>query len=235
MKEFIFDEENNEMKSDDVVVENSTTVDDAFAKAEKAKANEQLRGQYAFLGKWIWYLFILIVPSIVAGILSAFNESPMALLVGDILDVACDVAYIVILIILGKADDNYKKAGYFQILSVVVSLIGTIVWAGVEMPLWYSAIQLVAGLVGVYGMYLEFKAHSEVVAPLDATMSEQWSKLFKLFAIATIGSLCSALLILIPVLGLLCLLGFLIMLIVVSIMKIIYLYRTSKIFKDASF
>ena len=65
MKEMIFDEENNEIKNDNVV---ENDIDDAFAKAEEEKKSAEDKQGYAFLGKWIWYLFILIIPSIAAGL-----------------------------------------------------------------------------------------------------------------------------------------------------------------------
>ena len=229
MKEMIFDEENNEIKNNNVV---ENDVDDAFAKAEdEEEVSEEDKQGYAFLGKWIWYLFILIIPSIAAAIFSAIPEAPIINFIGKCLDIACDVAYVVILIIMGTYSVNYKKAGYFQILAIATTIISAIVWGTEEVPLWYNAIELVAGVLGIYGMYLEFKTHAEAIAPIDIVLSDKWNKLFKLFAIATIGTLCSVFLLLIPVLGVLCLLGFVVLLVVVTIMKIIYLYSSAKEFQ----
>ena len=229
-----FDEENNELNSSEPVENAEPTVEDALAKQEQAKATEALKAGYAFLGKWLWYYFILIVPSIIAGIFGAITSVPALVLVGNIISIAVSAATIIILVILGQYDKNYKTAGLLQIPLFVVGLIETIAF-GTDVPLWYSGISLVAAIVGLYGTYLEFKTHAYVTASVDPMLSANWMKLWKWMMICMIVSICSVFLLLIPVIGILIMVAGLIGLVVCSIIKLIYLYRTAKLFQALAF
>ena len=229
-----FDEENNEVKPDDTVENAAPTEEDILAKQEKEKATEALKAGYAFLGKWIWYYFILIVPSIIAGIFQAVSSVPALVLVGNIMEIAVSVATIVILVILGQYDKNYKTAGLLQIPLIAVNLIQAIVF-GTDVPLWYSGISLVVSLIGLYGTYLEFKTHAYVTATVDPMLSANWMKLWKWMMICMIVSICSVFLLLIPIIGILVMVAGLIGLVVCSIIKLIYLYRTAKLFQALAF
>ena len=229
-----FDEENNELNSSEPVENAEPTVEDTLSKQEQVKATEALKAGYAFLGKWLWYYFILIVPSIIAGIFGAITSVPVLVLVGNIISIAVSAATIVILVILGQYDKNYKTAGLLQIPVFVVGLIETIAF-GTEVPLWYSGISLVAAIVGLYGTYLEFKTHAYVTATVDPMLSANWMKLWKWMMICMIVSICSVFLLLIPVIGILIMVAGLIGLVVCSIIKLIYLYRTAKLFQALAF
>ena len=229
-----FDEENNELNSSEPVENAEPTVEDTLAKQEQVKATEALKAGYAFLGKWLWYYFILIVPSIIAGIFGAITSVPVLVIVGNIISIAVSAATIVILVILGQYDKNYKTAGLLQIPVFVVGLIETIAF-GTEVPLWYSGISLVAAIVGLYGTYLEFKTHAYVTASVDPMLSANWMKLWKWMMICMIVSICSVFLLLIPVIGVLIMVAGLIGLVVCSIIKLIYLYRTAKLFQALAF
>ena len=229
-----FDEENNEVKPNDAVENAAPTEEDILAKQEKEKATQALKAGYGFLGKWLWYYFILIVPSIIAGIFGAITSVPALVLVGNIISLAVSVATIVILVILGQYDKNYKTAGLLQIPVFVASLIETIAFS-TEVPLWYSGISLVAALVGLYGTYLEFKTHAYVTATVDPMLSANWMKLWKWMMICMIVSICSVFLLLIPIIGILIMVAGLIGLVVCSIIKLVYLYRTAKLFQALAF
>ena len=229
-----FDEENNEFGSNEPVENAAPAEEDIAAKQEKERATQALKAGYAFLGKWLWYYFILIVPSIIAGVLQAITSAPALVLVGNIISIAVSVATIAILVILGKYDKNYKTAGLLQIPVFVTNLIQTIAF-GAEVPLWYSGIDLVAALIGLYGTYLEFKTHAYVTATVDPMLSANWMKLWKWMVICMIVSICSVFLLLIPIIGILIMVAGLIGLIVCSIIKLIYLYRTAKLFQALAF
>ena len=232
-----FDEENNQFGGAAEANE-SPKADAAFdenlnrAEAERKQA---LKSGYGFLGKWLWYYFILIIPSIIAGVFGAFTEVPIMTLIGNIISIAVSVVTILILYKLGDYDPNYRKAGLLQIPVFVVDLIGIIAFANAEVPLWFSGIQLIPALIGLYGTYIEFKTHAAVTAPVDPTLSENWTKLWKWTVICMVVTICSVFLLLIPVIGLLLMIFGAIGLVVCSIIKLVYLYRTAKLFQALSF
>ena len=229
-----FDEENNELNSSEPVENAEPTVEETLAKQEQERATESLKAGYAFLGKWIWLYFILIVPSIISGVFGAITSAPVLVLIGNIISIAVSVASIVILVILGQYDKNYKTAGLLQIPVFVTSLIQTIAFT-TDVPIWYSLIDLVAALVGLYGTYLEFKTHAYVTSTVDPMLSANWMKLWKWMVICMVVTICSVFLLLIPIIGILVMVAGAIGLVVCTIIKLIYLYRTAKLFQALAF
>lgn len=226
-----FEENNNQFDTNDQAF---STENEELKRQEEAKKAEQ-KDSYAFLGKWLWYYFILIIPSIVAAVFGAFTDNPIMVLAGSIMDIAVSVLTILILVKLGSQNAKYGKAGLLQIPLIITNLIKVFAFVATEteVPLWYTGgIEFVAALVGLYGTYLEFKAHEEVTSFVDPTLSETWAKLWKWTVICMVVTICSAFLILIPVLGLLIMIAGVIGLVVVSILKLIYLYRTAKLFQS---
>ena len=230
------DEENNGLNPNDVVENTAPTEEDIFAQQEKARAIEALKAGYAFLGKWLWYYFLLIIPNIVSSFFMMFSEIPICVTIGNIISIAASIANIFILIKLGEYDKNYKLSILFQIPLLVVAVIGTFVFINeTEIPLWFAGIELGMVLIATYGIYLEFRTHSFVTATVDPILSDQWKKLWKIMIAAMIVTYSSAFLALIPFLGdFIFFVGY-IAFIVVSVLKLNYLHKTAKLFQALSF
>lgn len=228
------EEENNEVNSSEPVENNGSTEEEILEKQKRERAAQALKAKYAFLGKWLWYYFLLIIPRILAAIFKMFDV-PSLVLIGDILSMVASVAAIVILYILGDYDKNYRTSGLLRIAAFVIDLIGVIAFYGTGTPLWYAGIVLAAGLVGLYGIYLEFKTHAFVTSTVDPTLSANWTKLWTMYVIFMVAYLCSAFFALIPVLGIIIVIAAAVGIIVCSILELIYLYRTAKLFQALSF
>ena len=87
--------------------------------------------------------------------------------------------------------------------------------------------------VSLYSTYQEYQAHAEVLDGLDDELAENWRKLWKWevgFLIGIVG--CLLLVIISAVLGLMALIVVVIGLVVVSILKLVYLYRMAKFFRE---
>ena len=228
------EEENNEVNSSEPVENNGPTEEEILEKQKRERAAQALKAKYAFLGKWLWYYFLLIIPNVLAAIFKVFDV-PSLVLIGDILSMAVSVATIVILYVLGDYDKNYRTSGLLRIAAFVIDLIGVIAFYGVDTPLWYYGIVLAAGLVSLYGMYLEFKTHAFVTSTVDPMLSANWTKLWKMYVIFMVAYLCSAFFALIPILGIIIVIAAAIGIIVCYILELIYLYRTAKLFQALSF
>ena len=188
------------------------------------------------LGKWLWILFWLIIPGSIASLITNENIAgtvPSVFLTGQVLSAICSFAYGLILIRLASEEERYRTAGICALVGGGVSVLIACVSGGPEVPTWTLLISIPATIVSVVGMYHEFMAHSVVLTGLDNVLSEKWSSLWKWYVgiyCAMIGSLL--LMVIIPVLGLLVMLAAAIGLIVVSILKLLYLYRTAKLFRE---
>ena len=188
------------------------------------------------LGKWLWILFWLIIPSSIASLMTNENIAgaiPSVFVPGQILSAICSFVYGFILIRLTSEEERYRTAGICALVSGAVSVLIACISGGPEVPTWTLLISIPAAIVAFVGEYNEFTAHSIVLTGLDNELSEKWSSLWKWY-IGMYGAMLGSLLIIviIPILGLLVTLAAAIGLIVVSILKLVYLYRTAKLFRE---
>lgn len=206
------------------------------AKTESNKIKKETLAERAlFLGKWLWILFWLVVPATIAGIMKNENimkVAPGVYLAGQILNAACSVVYGAILLKLSSAESNYRTAGILTLITAGVSILSTVLFGASEEPSWAQLIIVPAAVVGLFREYFEYKAHSCVLMGTDNDLSERWTKLWKWFIYCTIGIIGGAVLILFaPLIGAVLLIVALVGWAIVSIVKLVYLYRTAKMFR----
>lgn len=188
------------------------------------------------LGKWLWVLFWLIVPSTIAGLMtqdSVIEFAPALYISGQILNAIVSVAYGLILMKLASEEDRYRTAGICALVAGGVSVLLAFITGTAATPTWTLLFSIPAAIVSLVGEYNEYMAHSTVLTGVDDALSEKWEKLWKWY----IGLFCAMfssllVMIIIPLLGALVILVAAIGVIVVSILKLVYLYRTAKIFRD---
>lgn len=202
----------------------------------KAESNQaQLAGitvRAQTLGKWLWILFWLIIPSTVSSIMTLEEMQtavPAVYMAGLLLSVACSVAHSLILLKIALEEDGYRTAGICNLFTAGVQLL-MIFFAETG---WVNILSVPAIIVGLVARYQEYKAHSAVLRDVDDALSAKWLKLWKWTIGLYAGILGSVLVtLLVPVLGAVLLLGILIGIIVVSILYLVYLYRTAEKFRE---
>lgn len=188
------------------------------------------------LGKWLWIIFWLIVPSTIGSIMA--NETtatilPGLFMPGQIINAICSLTYGAILMKLSSEEDRYRTAGVCLLIAGGVSAVVAIISGIGEEPAWTLFFTIPAAVVGLVGEYNEFIAHSAVLSGVDNELSEKWETLWKWYIGLFLGMFgCILLMLLIPILGALALIAAAIGLVVVSILKLVYLYRTAKIFRE---
>lgn len=189
----------------------------------------------AFLGKWLWILFWLVIPGAlgsfmtVEGIVKLF---PAFDLPGQVINILCSAAYGLILLNLTSAHDNYRISGICCLVTTAVSAVVLGVTGGSDAS-WALILTIPAAIVGLVGEYHEYIAHAGVLRDVDAILSQDWRKLWKWYIrmmAAIIGSVIVMLIV--PPLGFVGVLVSAIGIVVVSIMKLVYLYRTAKVFRQ---
>lgn len=215
-----------------------------FPEYRRRRQNAQLQKQEAlsqrvpFLGKWLWLLFWLIIPTSIASLIS--NDTfgrlyPELYFFGKILSILCAVAYGLILLKLGQEEEEYRSAGGYTLFSGACSLILGLIPATLEY-IWLSLILTVpAIIVELIAESHEYSAHSTALAELDRELSEKWLVLKKWFIGTYLGVFGGLILMMMFAgLGSLIMLASSIGLLVVSIIKLIYLYRTARLFRNYS-
>lgn len=189
------------------------------------------------LGKWLWLLFWIIVPSTIGSILSNDTVAaylPGLSLPGQILNGVCSLAYGLILLKAASEEDRYRTAGICVLIAGgVITLVAIL--SGGNAPTWTLLVTIPAAIAALMGEYNEYMGHSAVLAGVDNELAEKWKLLWKWYIGFFFGLFgCLLLLVIIPALGLLGLLAAAVGVLVVSVLKLIYLYRTAKCFREYS-
>lgn len=188
------------------------------------------------LGKWLWIIFWLIIPSTVGGLMA--NEStakilPGLFMPGQIINAICSLTYGAILLKLGSEEDRYRIAGICALIAGGVSAVVVMITGTGEEATWTLLLTLPAAGVAMVGEYNEYMGHSAVLSGVDNELSEKWEVLWKWYIGLFLGMFgCIIVMLIIPILGALAILGCAIGTVVVSILKLIYLYRTAKNFRE---
>lgn len=199
----------------------------------EAEARAETARRVPILGKWLWILFWMVIPSTIAGVLdndTMMNYMPKLYSAGRYLTVACGIVYGIILLKLSENRDDYFSAGIYTMVAAVLGFVTGLFPGGAG---WTLLISIPTAIVGLLGEYHEFSAHSDAVSALERELSENWLKLWKWtigLYIAMIGSLLVILIA--PILGLLITIAAAVGTVVISIVKLVYLYRSAKIFRD---
>lgn len=186
------------------------------------------------LGKWLWLLFWLFIPSEIASLM--INDNVLAAVPalrtpGEILSILCGVAYGLILLKLTEQAKGYRLAGICSLVSAAFSLVMLATGLGEGTALWWL-LSLPVVVVELFGVYQEFNAHADVLAGMDDALSGKWRKLWKWHIGLLLGMTASLVLTaMMGMLGLLIMLVAVIGIIVVAILKLVYLYRTAKLFR----
>ena len=210
----------------------------------KRKIEEEVRQKKAaakktlILGKWIWILFWLIVPTIVTWIMGTemiMGDYPGFYLIGLILFQVCFIAYGLILLKISSEEDGYRTAGICIIVYGFIKGLLLFIFKIEVLPKWTLVITIPAGIIALIGEYYEYRAHSDVLVGIDNNLSEKWTILKKWYVGGILAFCCSFILMMIaPLLGLIALWGGAIVYLVVKIIKLVYLYRTAKMFRKYS-
>ena len=202
---------------------------------EKEK-RERMSEKSGVLGQWLWLLFWLVIPGVIAGIMmdeNVVNLAPWLYFPGLILDIVTHSAYGLILIKISSEDSRYRTAGICRFVNAGINLIMTVVSMRYGEATWLVSISLLAVVASMAGEYSEYYAHSDVVGDTDPELSDKWIGLWKWYFRTFVRLLCSIVIVLMnQVLGLLVALAALIGTISVSIMKLVYLYRSARLFRD---
>lgn len=226
-------EERYDEKNQDTGVDNAQMPD--ILKDGNILARESEKKEHAeVLGKWLWILFWLIIPSAIAGILSnenLFGKESGVYLFGIVLSMVVGILYGVILIPMKSVEEKYRMAGIFSILAAVLAMALEVIQ--VENPLMVLVIGLPTLILGLVAKYYEFHSHAAVLRDFDLEFSQKWLTLWKWYCVVIVGMIASALVVLISfLLAAILILAFTFGTIVIAIVQLVYLYKMAKLFRQ---
>lgn len=187
------------------------------------------------LAKWLWLLFWLVIPSVFSNILTMDTVAgafPTAGVVGNVLAFLISLAYGVLLWQLREAAGRYRTAALCYLAGGIIS--GVLLLPAIPEGNWlWWLLSLPVMVLELCAAYQEFYAHAEVLEELDPELAGKWRLLWKWWIGLLLGLFgCIFLALISAILGLLAILADAIGLLVVGIVKLVYLYRTAKRFRE---
>lgn len=189
------------------------------------------------LAKWTNILFWLIIVSTVAKFLTSENVTnavPVLAFTGQILNIAATAAYGVVLMKIASESMHYRNSAICCFITAVISVAVIPISADTESFIAISVV-IVSVVINMIGEYYEFMGHADVLRDVDRTLSDKWFKLWKWYVGTFFGMIGGTVLaVIIPLIGMIIVLASTIGTFVVSIVKIVYIYKMSKVFEKYS-
>ena len=221
----------NYYENGNIEMENGAGSDYARWQTARAVAwQEMMERKAAFFGKWMWILFLMIIPNAIHAIMTldfVIEMFPQMDSLGRLFGLGCSIAGGFILIKMSEKESQYQIAGIFMIITNVIN---TMIELFEVSDGWTLFILLPTMVLGLIATYNEYMAHASVMSGIDDTMSKKWSALWTWYVRMLLcfgGSI--VLMLMIPLVGVVALLGATVGIVVVSIARMVYLYRSANI------
>ena len=189
----------------------------------------------ALLAKWMRILFWLIIISTAANLLTSenvTNAAPPLASAGQILNIVTTAAYGVILLKIASESIYYRNSAICCFITAVVAVAMIPVSDDTDLALAIPVV-IVSVVVSMIGEYYEYKGHTDVLNDVSPALSEKWIRLWKWYMGTFLGIIGGTVLaVMIPLIGMIIVLGATIGTMVVSVVKIVYIYKTAKAFRN---
>lgn len=187
----------------------------------------------ALLAKWMRILFWLIIISTAANLLTSenvTNAAPPLASAGQILNIAANVAYGVVLLKIASESMNYRNSAICRFITVAVAIAVIPISDNTESFIAIPVV-ILSIVMDMVGEYYEFMGHAEVLRGADRTLSYKWLTLWKWYIGTFLGMIGGTVLaVMIPLIGLIVVLASTVGTLVISIVKIVYIYKTAGVF-----
>ena len=198
------------------------------------------REDAAVLAGRLWPLLWLVVPGTIAGFLSDEALSahwPDLASLGEILGILCSVVYGLLLLSLARVNGGYRAAGACTLFVVAAGVIVQVLGGSGDPHNVERSIALIltflSGVAALVGEYTECTSHAEVLEPVDMALSQRWRRLMKWYVGLFLGTFAGILVALFSQwLGLLVMTASTVGSLVVAILKLVYLWRTARTFRE---
>ena len=189
----------------------------------------------ALLAKWMRILFWLIIISTAANLLTSenvTNAAPPLASAGQILNIAANVAYGVVLLKIASESMNYRNSAICRFITVAVAIAVIPISDNTESFIAIPVV-ILSIVMDMVGEYYEFMGHAEVLRGADRTLSYKWLTLWKWYIGTFLGMIGGTVLaVMIPLIGLIVVLASAVGTLVISIVKIVYIYKTAGVFRN---
>ncbi len=186
------------------------------------------------MGKWLWTLFWLTILWNIISYLSndsVVDATSTLFYLGVILNLVLSVATGIVMLKLSSEEELYRTAGIFTLLSAFGNFAMNLSGSN---QILYLLIAIPAVVLTFMAEHKQYKAHAEALVEVDRELSEKWDRLWRWFLGSYGAVVVSLFLAVIPLIGILILFVSATAILVVNILKLVYLYKTAKAFRDYS-
>ena len=190
---------------------------------------------YNKCGKYLSYLFWLLIPNIIAGLFAndyTKGKLPGLFTAGTVISIICMIAYAYFLWQLQTEEPLYKTAALLSLAAAVLSVVNEFFLDNTKVTVLGVVIGLIGLIVHLAQIYFLYEAHSEITYEIDHEQSEKWLKLRKRYMIALGLVALGLVLLFMPMIAAICALVGSIMVLIFGIMELVYLYRTAQVCKS---
>lgn len=180
-------------------------------------------------------MFWLIIAANIASLFTSENVTnavPSLAFAGQILNIVTTAAYGVILLKIASESIYYRNSAICCFITAVVAVAMIPVSDDTDLALAIPVV-IVSVVVSMIGEYYEYKGHTDVLNDVSPALSEKWIRLWKWYMGTFLGIIGGTVLaVMIPLIGMIIVLGATIGTMVVSVVKIVYIYKTAKAFRN---
>lgn len=192
--------------------------------------------KYSFAAKWLWLLFLIVVPSNIFSLFTNENiitSFPILRQIGSYGSILCTAVYGMILIRLSSEFYFYRTAGICYLCTCIISFITSL--SNNETSGFIIFTGLIGGILTLVAIFSEFSGHCDMLIDIDHDLYVKWNNLKLLFTICYSATLvCIFLSVIFPLISAIILLIALIAILIGGILKFVYLYKSSRFLKKLS-
>lgn len=152
--------------------------------SERRKARKR-RAQ--FLNKWLWIVFLLLIPRVLAGLLTGQSSGNALYYIGASMMILSDVAHGLIYLRLSVFEKHLKEAGLYYLGFAGVELFLLLLTGG-QVADVIKVLSLIPTLVlQLCCFYNECRGYAGIIQEFDSDLSDHWLKLWRFYGV-TIGT-----------------------------------------------
>lgn len=194
-----------------------------------------LEDERNFLGKWLWFMFLLFIPEVISAIMTTEGLSFPAwvMIAGTILALVSSAAYAFCLFKMSKMENVYRSAALAQFIAIAAQLSIGITSTQAD-PAVMGLMSLCVMVVALYGQIQEFQGHVSVFKRAEGSVAMEWNSVLKWYiASFFLGIVASILTLSAPGnIAFIFTFVYICLEFVVQVRKIMLLYKSAKVFRN---
>ena len=196
--------------------------------------NTLLEEERNFLGKWLWIMFLLFIPEVLASFMTMeeFGFPAFVVASGTVIALVSTFVYALALFKMSKIEPIYRSAALAQFLAMAAQLSIGITSTQAD-PAVMGLMSLCVMVVSLYGQIQEFQGHVDIMKKANGAVSIEWNTVLKWYIASFFLGIVATILTLVAPGNIAFIFTFVYICVefVVQVRKIMLLYKSAKVFR----